>query len=192
MVAPRHVRGGWYDPDMGEACANIDLNLPDGPRLDALAGIASMFPWLCQRASLERKLREVPVLREALRERRLSYEKARLLARHLEKQEIPGWIERAQKLTAWDCAVLSTGKTRRRCAREASSRPGSLEPRLWWSRRHFRPPRKEAKRSLSLGECFVAIAEHFIEVWKPPGRTAKYAAGADPETRQAFLPGPRL
>jgi hypothetical protein len=45
---------------------------------------------VCQRASLERKLREVPVLREALREKHLSYEKARLLARHLEKQEIAG------------------------------------------------------------------------------------------------------
>ncbi len=31
----------------------------------------------------------------------------------------------------------------------------------------FHAARKAAKRSLSPGECVVAIAEHFIEVWKP-------------------------
>jgi hypothetical protein len=31
----------------------------------------------------------------------------------------------------------------------------------------FCAARKEARRSLSPGECLVAIAEHFIKVWKP-------------------------
>lgn len=122
---------------------------------------------VCQRASLELKLREVPVLRQALREKRLSYEKARLLARHLERQEIAGWIDRAQNLTCVELRRALEGKDEAQmCARGAFQAwlPGSTALVVAAA---FHAARKTAGRSLSPGECLLAIAEHFIEVWKP-------------------------
>ena len=52
-----------------------------------------------QRAALERKLYGLPSLRKAMSERRLSYEKARLIARHADEESIEEWIERAEGLT---------------------------------------------------------------------------------------------
>src|SRR6266850_164872 len=48
-----------------------------------------------QRASLERRLYELPSLRQAMVERRLSYEKARLIARYADERSVESWIERA-------------------------------------------------------------------------------------------------
>src|SRR3954463_5068514 len=50
------------------------------------------------RAALERKLYEVPQLRQAMREKRVSYEKARLIARHADETSIDAWIERAEHI----------------------------------------------------------------------------------------------
>ena len=52
-----------------------------------------------QRAALEAKLYELPRLRTAMRERRLFYEKARLIAQHVDEGAVEEWIERAQGLT---------------------------------------------------------------------------------------------
>jgi hypothetical protein len=52
-----------------------------------------------QRAALERGLVRNPLLRQALTEKRLTYEKARLIARDAAPEEVPGWIERAPSLT---------------------------------------------------------------------------------------------
>src|SRR5512142_2627977 len=51
-----------------------------------------------QRVAVERRLWEVPALREALHRRQLSYEQVRLLS-HLPAADIPAWIPRAQELT---------------------------------------------------------------------------------------------
>ena len=51
-----------------------------------------------ERAALERRLYEVPQLRDAMRARRISYEKARLIARHADEESIAAWIERAERV----------------------------------------------------------------------------------------------
>src|SRR5207237_3858428 len=56
-----------------------------------------------QRAALERRLYELPALRQAMTERRLSYEKARLIARHADEESIDEWIGRAERMT---CVAL--------------------------------------------------------------------------------------
>ncbi len=56
-----------------------------------------------QRIALERSLYRIPLLRRALREKRISYEKARIIARHAEGEEVQGWIERAETMT---CVAL--------------------------------------------------------------------------------------
>jgi hypothetical protein len=56
-----------------------------------------------QRAALERRLYELPALREAMSERRVSYEQARLIARHADEESVEEWIGRAERLT---CVAL--------------------------------------------------------------------------------------
>ncbi len=56
-----------------------------------------------QRIALERALCRMPLLRRALGEKRISYEKARIIARHAEGEEVQGWIEKAEELT---CVAL--------------------------------------------------------------------------------------
>ena len=122
---------------------------------------------VAQRASLERRLHDVPVLRQAMRERRLSYEKARLLARGLALQEIAGWIGRAEGMTCIELRrALEDEEERQMCARGAF--------RVWLPpsvallvSAAFRAARSAAGRRISPAECLVRIAQHFIEVWKP-------------------------
>jgi len=54
---------------------------------------------VAQRGALERGLERHPLLRQALAERRLSYEQARLIARDATPGDVPAWIDRAQHLT---------------------------------------------------------------------------------------------
>jgi len=93
--------------------------LSDG-HLEALAAAASMFDWplprerdeaVChgwalraveQCAALERRLYELPSLRQAMVERRLSYEKARLIARYADERSVESWIERAERMPCID------------------------------------------------------------------------------------------
>jgi len=58
---------------------------------------------VAQRIALERSLYRIPVLRRALREKRISYEKARIIARHAEGEEVRDWVERAETMT---CVAL--------------------------------------------------------------------------------------
>jgi hypothetical protein len=122
---------------------------------------------VAERAALERKLYEVPPLREAMRESRISYEKARLIARHADEASIGDWIERAEQTT---CIALRRelqhAEDTRMCAR------GEFE--VWAPRAGaavialaFSAARKAAGRWISAGECLTRIAEHFIEVWEP-------------------------
>jgi hypothetical protein len=120
-----------------------------------------------QRARLERSLHEIPLLRTAMREKRISYEKARLLARDLDPASIPGWIERAETMTCIELRrTLEEEDERQMCAR------GAL--RLWLpasvaavASAAFRAARREAGRWISPAGCLLRIADHFIEVWKP-------------------------
>ena len=58
---------------------------------------------VAQRVALERSLYRIPLLRRALREKRISYEKARIIARHAEGEEVQGWIEKAETMA---CVAL--------------------------------------------------------------------------------------
>ena len=77
---------------------------------------------VAQRAQLERKMHDVPALAAAVRERTLSYEKARLLARHLDDDAVGGWIDRAAAMTCSACGAPWSTWTRRRCALAEISR----------------------------------------------------------------------
>ncbi len=141
-----------------------------------------------QRAALERRLYELPSLRQAMVERRLSYEKARLIARYADERSVESWIERAEQIPCIQLRrELQGHEETQMCAR------GEFD--VWVPRRvagllalAFGAARKAAGRWLSPGECLVRIAEHFIEVWKTDAGGAEHAPEEDPRAGQGTLP----
>jgi hypothetical protein len=120
-----------------------------------------------QRASLERRLGDLPCLRRSFMERRISYEQARLIARYAEEAEVDHWIDRAHGMT---CIALRLALQRdeeaKMCARGDFTAvvPVRLRSLL---RQAFDAVRNAEGRWLPAGECLVRIAEHCLEVWKP-------------------------
>ena len=71
-----------------------------------------------QRVALERRLYALPALRQAMRERRVSYEKARVVADCADDRSVEEWIRRAEATT---CIALKreteTEREAQMCAR---------------------------------------------------------------------------
>jgi hypothetical protein len=120
-----------------------------------------------QRVALERRFYELPGLREALRDGRVSYEKARIVAAHADERTLDAWIERAGRLT---CIALSreaeAEEEAQVCARgECSFRlPARVLPLLDEA---IRAAKAAAGRFITPGEALERIAEHAIATWKP-------------------------
>jgi hypothetical protein len=130
-----------------------------------------------QRIALERRMRDLPELRAALRSRRLSYEQARLVARIATLGDVAARIEEAagktcialaraleaeERLQMWDAGELravvpeDVGTLLADALRAARLHEGGLTP----------------------GEALVAVARHFILTWEAEVR--RLARGADP------------
>ena len=120
-----------------------------------------------QRIALERKLHDFPSLRQAMRDGRVSYEKARLIARHATAVTVDALIDRARQMTCIELRrELEAKEEVQMCAKGefalvAPRRVVALLDLV------IRAAHKEAGRSLPPGECLRMIARHFIEVWKP-------------------------
>jgi hypothetical protein len=130
-----------------------------------------------QRAALEQRLWEVPALRTAV-EDGLSYEKARLVARYHSPKDLEAWITRAsekdvtvialrREMEAEDEAQM---RARRRLVVRMPSRVALLLAAA------FQAVRDVEGEPCSTGECLVKLAEHFIAVWKHPGRARRTRA----------------
>ena len=120
-----------------------------------------------QRATLERRLYELPPLREAMREPRVSYEQARLIARHADAGSVRELIERAEQLTCIELRRELQGKEEAQmCARRQYRvwLPLSVAGLLALT---IQAVRKAEGRWLPAGECYARACAHFIEVWKP-------------------------
>jgi hypothetical protein len=118
---------------------------------------------VAQRISLERKLYDLPALRGALKAGRISYEKARLVARVADASSVEGWIERARRAPCLALRrELEAAGEAQMCARGAlvlrvpATVAGLVEAA-------FRAAR--AQRWLTDGECVERIAAHFVETW---------------------------
>jgi hypothetical protein len=122
---------------------------------------------VAQRVELERKLYDLPPLRAAMRDGKVSYEKARLLARSVDDGSLEQWIDRAAGMT---CIALRRALEERTdsqlCARGefAAVVPRRVSAMLAVA---FRAARKVAGRCISPGECLFALADHFVETWGP-------------------------
>ncbi|MFL5248583.1 MAG: HNH endonuclease, partial [Myxococcales bacterium] len=103
---------------------------------------------------------------EAMRPRRISYEKARHIARHADEESIGAWIERAERVP---CIALR----REIQDREETQMCARGEFEVWAPRRvasvialACSAARRAAGRWISTGECLARIAQHFIDVWE--------------------------
>jgi len=135
---------------------------------------------VAQRVALELNLNRMPLLRQALREKRISYEKARVIARHAEGEEVQGWVEKGEAMTCVDLRrAMQDKREGQMCARGTFSvcMPVSVAEVV---KATFRAARAAAKRWLSAGDCLVALAEHFVETWS--------ARRARPRIRRARRP----
>ena len=124
-----------------------------------------------QRAALERRIWQVPALREA-RDGGLSYEKVRLLSR-LPDCEIADWIPRAGALTSVELrrAVAKRDDAQMRAARVLRAPlPAGTAVLL---RAAFRAVRAVEGRLLDDGRCLVRVARHFVETWRPHVKRAR-------------------
>ena len=122
-----------------------------------------------QRVALERSLLRVPVLRQALREERITYEKARVIARHIQEAhpvEIRPLIVMGETLTCVELRDrLEVEAEEQMCAQGIFTL--SMPPHVMdLLKDTFRAIRTEAKRWMSIGQCLVRMAAHFVEVWK--------------------------
>ena len=132
----------------------------------------------------------MPLLRQALRERRITYEKARLIARH-KPDELQPWIEKARTTT---CVALRREMEHHDEAQMCTRRTFGA----WMTvsvaevvKSAFRAARAAAKRWLAAGECLVRLAEHFIETWKEILKEVN-TPEPYPKARSAFLSGPGM
>jgi hypothetical protein len=123
-----------------------------------------------QRATLERRLHELPSLRAALRDGTVSYEKARIVAGIVDAADestVGDWIARARRLP---CVALAreaeAAADSQMCARgEIAFRMPARVASLLDSA--LRAAQRAAGRPLTPSEAVEAVADHFIATWKP-------------------------
>jgi hypothetical protein len=120
-----------------------------------------------QRVALERRLYELPALRSAMRDGRLSYEKARIVASCADDQTVDAWVTLAQGLTCIALArEVESFDEAQMCARgEVSLRLPVHVVSLLDSA--MRAAQRAAGRWLRPDEPLQLIAQHFIDTWKP-------------------------
>ena len=119
-----------------------------------------------QRAWLERRMWELPPIRKAMREGRIGYEKARLVARCPDVEYVEAWIGKAEELT---CIALrraiEADEEKQMCA-EGKLRLALPEAVRQLFHEACRAVDAAEKRIVPTAEAWVLMCEHFVETWK--------------------------
>lgn len=122
---------------------------------------------VAQRAQLERKMHDVPALAAAVGERRVSYEKARLLALHLDDEDIASWIDRAAGMTCIGLRrALEQLDEAQMCARGTFAFRGPQRVCALFLMA-CGAARKVVGKWMGPGECLARMAGHFVDTWGP-------------------------
>ena len=123
-----------------------------------------------QRAWLERRLWNFPALRRAMRDGRLGYEQARLVARCSSPAFIDAWIAKAEKMKVVELArAVEADEEAQMCARK------EWEVRLPADVRQVfgaacRAVRAAAQGRIGTSECLVVMCQHFIDTYEAETR----------------------
>ncbi len=121
---------------------------------------------VAQRVWLERRLHELPGLREAMRRGRVSYEKARLVAGVAVPRDVEAWVAVAETCTCIELRRrVEAGEQAQMCARE---RVSVVAPR------RVAGLFEEACGAVMLregqwmrpAECLSRMCDHFVDAWE--------------------------
>ncbi len=118
-----------------------------------------------QRVALARRLHALPALRAALRDGRISYEKARLVAHHADDASVDAWLARAARMTCVELRRAIDGAVEAQMCAEGALAVRIPSPVRALVSAAFRAARDAAGRWLSPGECLAEIALHFVATW---------------------------
>ncbi len=119
-----------------------------------------------QRAALARRFYSLPGLREAMEEGRVSYEKARLVARMADDRTVAGWIRRAEASTCIELRrEIDDAEQAQMCARRELDLRVPLRVRILLDAA-IRAVRAGETRWMKAGECLARVADHFTATWK--------------------------
>ncbi len=120
-----------------------------------------------QRVWLERRMEELPQLRQALARGDLSYEKARLVAGVADFATVNGWIRRAEASTCLDLeAAIEAARDAQACARQRLEArvPERVAALLDAA---LRAAAEASGRPLDPAWCLAVLAWHCVKVWGP-------------------------
>jgi len=121
---------------------------------------------VAQRVWLERKLHELPELRGAMQDGRVSYEKARLVAGVAGPRDVGGWIAIAEKSTCVELRrKVEAGEIAQMCARDKVS---VLVPRriAGLFDEACRAAMHQEGQWMAPGDCLGRLCDHFIAEWE--------------------------
>jgi hypothetical protein len=120
-----------------------------------------------QRVALERKLFDLPPLREAMRSGRLSYEQARLVAKQATLEDVEARIAEAAGKTCLELRRAVDRKEEVQMWNEGfldAPVPDEVDSLLAEA---VRAARADAGHWVSTAESLTAIAQHCLDVWRP-------------------------
>ena len=123
-----------------------------------------------QRAWLERRLWDFPALRRAMREGRLGYEQARLVARCSSSAYIDAWIAKAEKMKVIELArAVEADEEAQMCARKewAVRLPADVHQVFSAA---CRAVRAAAQGWIGASKCLVVMCQHFIDTYEAETR----------------------
>ena len=119
-----------------------------------------------QRAWLERRLWDFPALRRAMREGRLGYEQARLVARCSSPAFIEAWIAKAERRKVVELArAVEADEEAQMCARRewAVRLPADVHQVF---NAACRAVRAAAQEWIGASKCLVVMCQHFIDTYE--------------------------
>lgn len=119
-----------------------------------------------QRVQLERKLEELPTVRRALEEGRISYEKARRIAKHATERTAGKWVERAEQMTCIELQrAIASDREAQMCSKERVEEAAPTSVTALFEAACITIHRVEG-RFVEPGECLARMSQHFVEVWE--------------------------
>ena len=121
---------------------------------------------VAQRVWLERRLHELPGLREAMRQGRVSYEKARLVAGVAVPRDVEAWVAVAEKCTCIELRRrVEAGEKAQMCARERVSVVAPRRVAGLFDEACQAVMLREG-RWMSPAGCLGRMCDHFVSAWE--------------------------
>ena len=121
---------------------------------------------VAQRVWLERRLHELPGLREAMRQGRVSYEKARLVAGVAAPKDVEAWVAVAERSTCIELRrQVEAGEKAQMCARERVSVVAPRRVAGLFEEACSAVMAREG-RWLAPADCLSRMCDHFVAAWE--------------------------